>query len=133
MAAQAAPALFSDNLFNTSILPSTTTNPGGNKKNPLANFNGTNWSYTETGDDDKGSFIFGVNTTIGALCYSGTPGKWDCLFDSGVYPCRYVVMHSVGGAEQNSIAHQLIVTAPGVSTFLTTDWRSPPLYERQSV
>jgi hypothetical protein len=126
MAGQPAPALFSDNLWNTAILPATTTIPGGTKKNDLpASFNGANWAFTEPVDDEEDAFIAGVNTTIRNLCYNDIFNRYNCLFDSGVYPCRYVVMHSTGTG-QNMVAHQLIVTSPGQSTFETTNWRSPP-------
>lgn len=125
------PGLYSDNLFNTTLFPQTTPAPrSGNKKAQYANtsVNGTSWIYDDP--EDAGQFIVNLNAALGSLIY-GNAAAFSCLQDNVSYPVRYVVMHNSAAPNPNpqaAAAHQLIVTAPGVYTYITTDWRIPPNY-----
>jgi len=117
------PALFSDNLFNTTLFPQTTA-AGGNKQAQYANtsINGIDWTYADPEDQTK--FINNLNAEIGRVIY-GDAKAFDCLVDNMSYPVRYVVMHATAQTPSQA-AHQLIVSARNVSSYTNTDWRSPP-------
>jgi hypothetical protein len=118
------PALFSDNLFNTTLFPQVTV-AGANKKTEYANtsINGIDWPYSDP--ELQQAFINNLNSEIGRVIYGNSSG-FNCLVDVISYPVRYVVMHSTGS--QNAKAHELIVFSPTVTTYIDTDWRIPPNY-----
>jgi hypothetical protein len=148
--------LYADVLWDTSLLPAFVRDDLGNAvfKQVSGSINGVDIGTTSIANPlTQAQMIFRINTVISDVCYGGaayveaTNTGFNCLKnqyttnDQGTttgqnIPSRYIIMGGRIPTGQGLVINQadlLQVTAVDQSTYLQTDWRSPPNYTQSNV